>query len=531
MSLPARLLGFAFANADLLFEIDRDGKIVFVTGAASDFVQKEDKTLDGKQAGALFQPSEAAKFATFTRALTKGERAGPFKLKLVHGDQALVSMFRLAENGNNVSCTLTKPGTRGSFGGGGKDSKTNLPDKDSFLSAAALMAGKSDALTLIDVPGLPDLCAQLPTEGAEALMQKIGVALQGDSKVAGRLSDTSFGAISDSAKGAPNFAGRIRDVLSASGLKAGMIEQAVLSMKADDLSGEQKMLALRYVVDRFSSGQEIQTCGSDISASFSAMLDDTHARLKKVTADLAQGAFNFAFQPIVDLKSGDVSHYEALTRFPKSSEGIQEQVKFVEALGLANAMDLAVATKIIATLEAEPRKDVHFAFNISGHTISDPTSFGLFAGIMARKRNLAPRLLIEITETAEIVDPVAAGKAIAGLRAMGFRVGLDDFGAGAASLNYLHAFHVDFVKFDGALVKKIGVSPREDTLLKGLIKLCVELGVHTVAEYIEDEKVCKAATDMGFDYGQGYHFGKPEAHLLPPAPKAGKRKGESVSWG
>src|SRR5262249_14400475 len=125
----------------------------------------------------------------------------------------------------------------------------------------------------------------------------------------------------------------------------------------------------------------------------------------------------------------------------------------------------------------------------------------------------------------------AAGKAVSALRAMGFRVGLDDFGAGAASLNYLHAFPVDFVKFDGSLVKKIGLSQREDTLLKGLIKLCNELGVHTVAEYIEDDKVRQTAQEMGFDYGQGYHFGKPESFLLPPQPKNAKRKGENVSWG
>ncbi len=64
--------------------------------------------------------------------------------------------------------------------------------------------------------------------------------------------------------------------------------------------------------------------------------------------------------------------------------------------------------------------------------------------------------MIEITETATIHDLEAAGKAIQVLRDMGFRVGLDDFGAGAASVNYLHAFPVDFVKFDGAMIQKIG---------------------------------------------------------------------------
>jgi hypothetical protein len=115
-------------------------------------------------------------------------------------------------------------------------------------------------------------------------------------------------------------------------------------------------------------------------------------------------------------------------------------------------------------------------FNVSGATIALPPSFGMLAAILAKRRKLAPRTLIEITETAAIADLESAGKAIASLRAMGYRVGLDDFGAGAASVNYLHAFQVDFVKFAGALIVKIGNSKRDDALVAGLAKLCGEMG-------------------------------------------------------
>ena len=90
---------------------------------------------------------------------------------------------------------------------------------------------------------------------------------------------------------------------------------------------------------------------------------------------------------------------------------------------------------------------------------------------------------------------------------MGYRVGLDDFGAGAASVNYLHAFQVDFVKFDGAMIKKIGSSKRDDALLAGLAKLCGEMGVTTIAEWIESEAMAKAARELGFHHGQGRWLG------------------------
>ena len=108
--------------------------------------------------------------------------------------------------------------------------------------------------------------------------------------------------------------------------------------------------------------------------------------------------------------------------------------------------------------------------------------------------------------------------------------GLDDFGAGAASINYLHAFHVDFVKFDGSLVRKIGASKRDDALLAGMTKLCRELGVTTIAECIESEAMAKAAKALGFDKGQGRHLGAPALEIHTDVALA-KRRGVQESWG
>ena len=155
----------------------------------------------------------------------------------------------------------------------------------------------------------------------------------------------------------------------------------------------------------------------------------------------------------------------------------------------------------------------------------------MLAALLAKNRKLAPRLLIEITETAAIEDLDSAGKAVAALRAMGYRVGLDDFGAGAASVNYLHAFPVDFVKFDGAMIKKIGSSPRDDALLGGLAKLCAEMGITTIAEWIEDQAMADAARALGFKHGQGRHLGAPTADIPDAAIAPGRRKGVVESWG
>jgi len=530
MSKSARLLGFAFANADLLFEVDRGGNVLFATGAAGEFTPKGAEGLIGQGAAGLFEPSEAAKFVSSVRGLSEGDRIGPMRLRLITGSDSMVSMFRLPLNAETISCTLSKPGGRSAFAGTAMDSKTGLATRDSFLDAAAKVSDEGDALTLVDVPGLSELCAKMPADQAAKLLELIGLAVKASgAKASGRLSDNSFGAITNATHGA-DFAHHIRKALLDGGADGAEVSEAHIALKGPGLSIGQRMLAVRYVVERFANGKNIRDCGKDLAGSFGAMMNETQERMRALSQTVSSGNFDMAYQPIKSLKTGTLSHYESLVRFAANKTA--ETVSMVEQLGMAASFDLAVALKVIGAVQAEKDKSIHVAINLSGHTIASPQSFGLVAGFLARYRALAPRLLIEITETAEITDLDSANKAVAALREMGYRVGLDDFGAGAASLNYLHGLAVDFVKFDGSLVKKLGASDRDDTLLRGMLKLCGELGMHTIAECIETQEQVDRAREIGFDYGQGFFLGKPQEGLEPrtePA-KAAKRKGARESW-
>jgi EAL domain-containing protein (putative c-di-GMP-specific phosphodiesterase class I) len=529
MTDAARFLGFAFANADFLFEIDGKGAILFATGAASEFVGDKAEGMIGKPAGRLFKPSDGTKFSTFMRTLRTGDRAGPFSLNLASGKEVFLSMFRLPLNDDRISCTISRAPSRPASVD--RDEKTGLSTRESFVAAAAQMKGTDSAITMVDVPGLPDACAKMGADGADKLMLHIGAAVADiGAKAAARLSESSFGVIADAALGKSDLGNRLRTALKEGGAGDLPVEEALVSLKGKDLSTDQRMLALRYVVDRFAKGDHADV--SDMESAFQQMMDETITRARDLTETVAEGAFTMAYQPIVYLNTGEISHYEALTRFTQPGN-TGETVEFVERFGISDAFDLAVAVKVIAAVEESTVQNSHIAFNISGRTISSPATFGLLAGMLARKRALAPRLTIEITESSEIVDLVAANKAVQTLRAMGFRVGLDDFGAGAASLQYLHGLTVDFVKFDGSLVKKIGRSKRDETLLIGVINLCRELGVHTVAEFLETPDQVARAKEMGFDLGQGHYFGAAGQSLSMASPTVRKlkRKGVQEVWG
>lgn len=522
MSDAARFLGFAFANADFLFEVDGQGTVAFATGASKDVVEG---VAVGKPAGRMFTMADAAKFTTLTHSLPKGSRAGPFKLKLACGTDVLVSMFRLSENGNQISCTLSKSSGRNPA----IDAKSGLSSRSGFLAAAATITGENDALALVDMPELPKMVAGMSEEDSTKLFASIGTALnKAGAKAAGRLSPSSFGVIAEAVGGTAKLAQKIRQAVKESEAGRLAIEETLVSLKGKDISDAQRDLVVRYVVDKFTNGRWDGPAASDAATQFNQMMEETQSKLRRLTETVADGSFAMSFQPVVSLKTGVTVHYEALARFRDGQT--QDVVNMVEALGISDAFDLAVAVKVLAVAEARAAHAQNIAFNVSGNTICSPANFGLLAGLLTRKRALAPMLLVEISDSAAIDSLPDAAKAVAAMRAMGYRVGLDDFGAGAASLSYLHAIPVDFVKFDGGLIANLGKSARDDQLLSGLVRLCGELGVTTVAEHIENQAQADAAKAMGFDLAQGFHLGRDMAEIPKPQAAPAKRKGFVTSW-
>ena len=111
---------------------------------------------------------------------------------------------------------------------------------------------------------------------------------------------------------------------------------------------------------------------------------------------------------------------------------------------------------------------------------------------------------------------------------------LDDFGAGAASFEYLRRLSVDTVKIDGSFVRALDEGERARTLIAHLVKLCADLGLETVGEMVETEAQAEALRDLGVAMGQGWLFGRPTPEPVTTAPAgqvAARRVGEVAAWG
>jgi EAL domain-containing protein (putative c-di-GMP-specific phosphodiesterase class I) len=220
-----------------------------------------------------------------------------------------------------------------------------------------------------------------------------------------------------------------------------------------------------------------------------------------------------AYQPVIDSITGNTVHYEALLRIVNSAGKISSAgalIPVAERMGLIDVIDTLVMGLIVDELRGSP--DVTLAFNVSNMTTENGVWLDNFRQKLKETPEIAPRIIVEITETAAQRDLRSAAFFVASLQELGCQVALDDFGSGYTSFRQLKALSVDMVKIDGVFVKDLAQSADNQFFVKTLMDFAQGFGLKTVAEFVETGEVAKTLMGMGVDYLQGYYFGKPENH-------------------
>jgi EAL domain-containing protein (putative c-di-GMP-specific phosphodiesterase class I) len=143
-------------------------------------------------------------------------------------------------------------------------------------------------------------------------------------------------------------------------------------------------------------------------------------------------------------------------------------------------------------------------------TASDRPSLESFVSYIEAHRDIAPRLIVELTETAALIDIEESMRFVSRIRTLGARVAIDDFGAGYTSFRNLQALKVDMVKVDGSFVKGLADSRDNQIFVSTLVNLAKNFSLLTVAEWVENAREADILRAFGVDYFQGNHFGRPD---------------------
>jgi EAL domain-containing protein (putative c-di-GMP-specific phosphodiesterase class I) len=508
-----RFSAFAFASSDMLAEIGNEGVITWAAGVFVARFGAPPESFVGKPLLRLIAPADHPALAMVLSMAGSHGRVAPTVLRLNDAAETpTVFAAALLPGATRRLCI-----TFGPLPVSPPAPPAGLVDSVVFgrEAEARLRSGHAGDVGLVELKGWTQACGAMNGDKQRALRADISRALAdagGPGAVAAEIGDGRFGVLGHARLSQSALTPRLNDLLrghpAARSVRTDML---ALSLSEAGINSLQAVRALRFALDRFAEGG-METAREDgFGDGLAGFIKRAAADTEAVRETLRTCRFRLVFQPVVSLVDRRVHHFEALLRpFPTRSQPLritQDFVTFAEALGLSEELDTAVMTEVLAALDAAPGASI--AANVSGLSIQSVNFAERLAELV--KPSHARRLLVELTETAEIENVAAVAAVLAALRGRGIGVCIDDFGAGAAAFRYLRDFRVDYVKIDGTYVRGAAQNERDRGFVRSMLDLARNVDAAVIAEMIETEPEARLMQEMGVRFGQGWLFGRPGA--------------------
>jgi len=226
---------------------------------------------------------------------------------------------------------------------------------------------------------------------------------------------------------------------------------------------------------------------------------------RELLSDLLDaGGPTMVVQPILDLGSGEVWCYEALARFPaRDGWGPPDWFSAAARVGLGSALESAAIHNALALLPRLPEQ-VRLSVNASACALLSSASIAAMP-----TGNVAPRLVVEVTEHERIADLQQVNAVLARARAAGVRVAVDDAGSGFAGLEHILNLAPEVLKLDRTLVDGIATDPARQAMCEAMVGFCRRTGAVLVAEGLETSEDLAMLRRLGVTHAQGYLLGRP----------------------
>ncbi len=266
-----------------------------------------------------------------------------------------------------------------------------------------------------------------------------------------------------------------------------------------------------YVAKRAHSGYVVYTCEQDQHS------PDRLALVADLRHAIARGELLLHYQPKAAIASGHISGVEALARWSHPQRGLVPPDQFIplaEQTGLIGALTLWVLDAALRQCRDWRRQglDLGVAVNLSTHSLLDARLPHTIADLLNTYQIPPGKLRLEITESSIMADPARAQEVLTRLSALGVCIAIDDFGTGYSSLAYLKRLPVNELKIDKSFVSHMREDRTDAAIVSSTIGLAHSLGLHVVAEGVEDSETWDLLATLGCDTAQGYYLSRP----LPP---------------
>ncbi len=215
----------------------------------------------------------------------------------------------------------------------------------------------------------------------------------------------------------------------------------------------------------------------------------------------------FEYQPVVDLNTKKIVYLEALIRLKNGKEGQWKPEKFRDTIKgtflYSKLTKLAIEENVKLV---EKYRHIKIGINLLPSDVANSSIKSILCSV---DRKTAERIVLEVVETEEVASFSDITKHITQLKKAGYIIAVDDFGSGYSNFDYLLNLEMDYLKFNSGLIAEAVTNRRSERLIQMVVQFCKEFNIKTIAEFVENQQVCKKILSLNVDYGQGYYFSKP----------------------
>jgi diguanylate cyclase (GGDEF)-like protein len=217
------------------------------------------------------------------------------------------------------------------------------------------------------------------------------------------------------------------------------------------------------------------------------------------------------FQPLQNTLTGKNDIHELLMRIEIDGKVIPayEFIEVAESMSIINQMDLINIENAFIKITQENYQGILF-INLSPKSLVVGNYADSITQLIKQYDISRDHIVFEITERETVKNFSVLEKFVMNLKMAGYKFAIDDFGSGFSSFHYIKRFPIDYLKIDGEFIININKDEKDRAFVYSILTLAKELNVKTVAEYVEDEDIVKTLKEMGVDYLQGFHIGRPQ---------------------
>jgi len=405
------------------------------------------------------------------------------------------------------------------------DTLTGLPNRTLFhrradlAVAAARQGGPPAVIAIIDLDRFKEINDTLGHPNGDRLLIEVARRLAEQTHpqdTVARLGGDEFGVVLRDAADPEALLARLRTIIAAeigvSGLPLSIEASVGYVVAPDDGTDIDELLQRADVAMYVAKAKHAGVVRYDPSqdeydpANLSLVAELRHA--------IDDGQLVLHYQPKIQVGDGKVEAVEALVRWQHPVHGLLAPGRFLPLVEQTDLIDrltqwvLETALRDLGDL-GPAAGGLAVAVNVSARSVARSEFAGAVMATLGRVGMPAHRLIVEMTETALLVDPERAADVLADLARSGVRISLDDFGQGHTSLGYLSALPVHELKIDRAFVSDMLVNPAHAAIVRSIVDLGHNLSMRVVAEGVEDAAVLSSLGAAGCDIAQGYLIARP----------------------